>query len=51
MNEYQLSFQEIQVDTQTFPVNIIELANKKSVRPKVAIKTKTKTSSLVIFAR
>jgi hypothetical protein len=30
------------VDTQTFPVNIIELANKKSVRLKVADKDKGK---------
>jgi hypothetical protein len=40
------------VDTQPFPVNIVELASKKSLdRPKVADKAKGKTSSLVIIAR
>jgi hypothetical protein len=37
------------VDTQPFPINIIELASKKVlVRPEVADKSKGKTSSLMI---
>jgi hypothetical protein len=40
----------MQVDTQPFPINTIELANKRVlVRPKVA--DKGKASSLVILAR
>jgi hypothetical protein len=40
------------VDTQPFPVNIIELASKKVlVRPEVFDKDKGKTSSLVILTR
>jgi hypothetical protein len=40
------------VDTQLFPMNIIELASKRVlVRPEVADKGKGKTASLVIFAR
>jgi hypothetical protein len=47
-----LSFQEIQVDTKPFAINIIELASKKVlVWPEVADKGKGKTSSLVILAR
>jgi hypothetical protein len=43
----------MQIDTQPFPVNIIELASKKSLGSarKWPIKAKAKTSSLVILAR
>jgi hypothetical protein len=52
INEGRLSFQEMQVDTQPFPINTIELPNKMVlVRLEVANKGKEKTSSLVIFAR
>ena len=50
INEGWLSFQEMQVDTQPFPINTIELANKRVlVQPKVG--DKGKVSSLVILAR
>jgi hypothetical protein len=43
INEGRLSFQEMQVYTQPFPVNMIELASKKVlVRPEVADKGKGK---------
>jgi hypothetical protein len=43
INEGQMSFQEMQVDTQPFPINTIELASKKVlVWPKVADKVKGK---------
>jgi hypothetical protein len=43
INEGQLSFQEMQVDTQPFPINIIELASKNIlVWPEVADKSKGK---------
>jgi hypothetical protein len=52
INKGRLSFQEMQVDTQPFPINIVELASKKFwFRRKWSIKAKTKTSSLVIIAR
>jgi hypothetical protein len=42
----------MQVDTQPFPVNMIELASKKVlVRPEVADKGKDKNMSSVILAR
>lgn len=44
INEGQLSFQEMPIDTKPFPVNIIELANKKVlVRPEVTDKDKGKS--------
>jgi hypothetical protein len=43
INEGQLIFQGKQVDTQPFPINIIELARKRVlIRPKVANKGKSK---------
>jgi hypothetical protein len=52
INEGRLIFQEMQVDTQPFPINIIELASKKScLGRKWLIKAKAKTSSLVILTR
>jgi hypothetical protein len=52
VNEDRMSFQEMQVDTQPFPVNMIELASKKVlVRPEVADKGKDKNMSSVILAR
>jgi hypothetical protein len=52
IDEGQLSFQEMQVDTQPFPINIIELASKKIlVWSEVTDKDKEKISSLVILAR
>jgi hypothetical protein len=42
----------MQVDTQSFSINTIELANKRVlIRPEVSDKGKGKTSSLVILAR
>jgi hypothetical protein len=42
----------MQVDTEPFPINIIEPANKKVlVQPKVVDKGKGKASSLVILSR
>ena len=47
-----MSFQEMQVDTQSFPINTIELASKRVlVQLEVVGKGKGKTSSLVIVAR
>jgi hypothetical protein len=52
INEGRLAFQEMQVDTQSFSINTIELTRKKVlVRPEVADKGKGKTSSLAILAR
>jgi hypothetical protein len=43
INEGRLAFQEMQVDTQTFPVNTIDIACKKIlVRPEMANKGKSK---------
>jgi hypothetical protein len=43
INEGRLSFQKMQVDTQPFPINKIELASKRVlVRPEVANKSKGK---------
>jgi hypothetical protein len=43
INEGQLAFQEMQVDTQPFPVNTIDIACKKIlVRPEMADKGKSK---------
>jgi hypothetical protein len=43
MNEGHLIFHEMQVDTQPFPVNIVELESKRVlIQPEVAIKGKGK---------
>jgi hypothetical protein len=43
INEGQLSFQEMQMDTQPFPINMIELASKKVlVWPEATDKCKEK---------
>jgi hypothetical protein len=47
INEDRLSFQEMQVDTQPFPVNVIEPANKNVlVRPEVVDKGKGKNNGI-----
>jgi hypothetical protein len=52
INEGRLSFQEMQVDTQPFPINIIELASKRVlVRLEVADKGKGKNIIMVILTR
>jgi hypothetical protein len=52
INEDWLVFQEMQVDTQPFCVNTIQLTRKKVlIRPEMADKGMSKASSLVILAR